>query len=195
MLLRFFIFNFYHFNYNVSQCVPLWSYHIWNYLGILELKFCFLSQIREFSAIISTNNFSDSISLLLLGHLKCKCYPTGCSRGSEMASLLLILFQACAALSDCFPSPRLPAPWPVLLCHSFCDWTALGCLPVQLELLLGTFLHCLFAEVLPVSPILLRLVSTVMAIIFFTPDSHIFKDWRKKKILTLEAVFFYASPS
>ena len=41
------IFNFCHFNYNVSWCVSLWVALIWDSLEFLDLDVCFLSEILE----------------------------------------------------------------------------------------------------------------------------------------------------
>ena len=65
-----FIFNFCHFNYDMSLCGPL-GFILFGILCILYLDFCFLFRLENFSAMISSNTFSTplSLSLLLLGTL------------------------------------------------------------------------------------------------------------------------------
>ena len=40
-------FHFFHFNYSVSWCVPLWFNPVWVTLHFLVLNVCLLSQVRE----------------------------------------------------------------------------------------------------------------------------------------------------
>ena len=42
---------------------------IWKSLGFLDLNFCFLPQVRKFSAIISPNKSFTPFPLLLMGSL------------------------------------------------------------------------------------------------------------------------------
>lgn len=57
--LAFNIFCLFHFNNNVSWCGPPWVDSIWDSLCFLDLDVCFISQVGKFSAILSSNMFSD----------------------------------------------------------------------------------------------------------------------------------------
>lgn len=60
--LRFFsIFNFWHFNFNVSWCGPLWIHLICNSLGFLDLDVCFFPS-GKFLAIKSSDKSSAPFS-------------------------------------------------------------------------------------------------------------------------------------
>ena len=63
LLLILSIFNFWHFDYSVSKCVPLWIYPLWDSLHSLVLDEC--PQVREiFSYYVSTYFLSPFPSLL-----------------------------------------------------------------------------------------------------------------------------------
>jgi len=47
LLMLIFVFNFRHFDYCVSQCVPSWVHPAWNTLFFLDLVDYFLSNVRE----------------------------------------------------------------------------------------------------------------------------------------------------
>ena len=61
-----FIFNFCHFNYDMSLCGPLWGHLVWDSLCFADLL---LLQVGKFSVIISSSKFSALFSLFLLGSL------------------------------------------------------------------------------------------------------------------------------
>ena len=71
-----FVFNFYPFDYYVSQCFPPWVYPTWDSLHFLDLVDCFLSYVREiFSYYLFKYFLGPFISFfLLLGPLSCKCW-------------------------------------------------------------------------------------------------------------------------
>ena len=56
------LFNFWHFNYDMSWCGPLWVQLVWDSLCFLDLCVYFLHQIGKFSFIIFSNKFSISCS-------------------------------------------------------------------------------------------------------------------------------------
>ena len=58
-----FVFNFHHYDWYFSQCVPPWVYPAWASLCFLVLFDYFLSHVREVSAIISSNIFSHPFPL------------------------------------------------------------------------------------------------------------------------------------
>ena len=69
-------FNFCHFDYQLSQCVPLWVNPAWDSLHFLDLGDCFLFHVR-LSFQLSCFQISSqalSLPLLLLGPLWCKCW-------------------------------------------------------------------------------------------------------------------------
>ena len=53
------LFFFRHFNCNMCRCESLWIHLIWECLAFLDLDICYLSQIREVEAIISSTNLSN----------------------------------------------------------------------------------------------------------------------------------------
>ena len=57
-----FVFNFHHFDYYVSWCVPPWVYLALDFLCFLDLVDYF-PMLGKFSAIISSNIFSSPFSL------------------------------------------------------------------------------------------------------------------------------------
>ena len=59
LLLRFFVFNLWHFNDDVS----LWVHLVWDFLSFLGLYVYFFPQVREGFVIISSNRFSIPHSL------------------------------------------------------------------------------------------------------------------------------------
>ena len=62
-----FTFNFCHFNYNVSWCVPLWVNSVWDSLCFLDLGDHFLPQIRKLLTLmppIIWNSYSANITAL-----------------------------------------------------------------------------------------------------------------------------------
>ena len=58
MLLRFFILNLWHFNYDVSWSGPFCINLVWDSLCFLDLHIYLLYQIREVYFIIFSNRFS-----------------------------------------------------------------------------------------------------------------------------------------
>ena len=63
LLIVCFVFNFHHFDYYVSWCVPPWVYPSWDSLCFLDLVDYFLSHIfLDLSAIISSNIFWSPLS-------------------------------------------------------------------------------------------------------------------------------------
>ena len=55
---KLFIFDFWHFNYDVCWCGPFWVHLVWGSLCFLNLHVYFHHQIRETYFIIFSNNFS-----------------------------------------------------------------------------------------------------------------------------------------
>ena len=120
LLLRFIVFNFCHFYYDVSLCGPLWVNLVWGYLCFLVLCNFFLHQVRGvFSHYFFYQVLNFLLSLLLVP-LWCGCwYPSCFPRSLKLSSLIFFfLFGALIGWGFfllCFPSrwfdPLLHPPY------------------------------------------------------------------------------------
>lgn len=61
-----FVFDFQLFDFNVSQCGPLWVYTAWNFLTFFVFYIHVFSQVWEDLAIISSDKLSAPFSLFPL---------------------------------------------------------------------------------------------------------------------------------
>ena len=117
-LLKFFVFNLCHFNYDVSWCGPFGVHLVWVSLGFLGLCVFFSTRLEKFSVIISFNRFliPCSLSLCFLVPLWCGCCDASCCLKGLFNSHFDIVFPF-AALIGCLLPPCLPNGWVSPLLH------------------------------------------------------------------------------
>lgn len=126
----------------------LWAYLILSHLGLLDIDFCFLHQIRKVLLTISSNNFSGLFSYSFWDIYN-MCNSVWYCSGSLMYSYIFRSFLHFCCLFCC---PLLYLDyWFVFLSYLFIFWTTLLYFFSSLWLSCGTFLYlCLFVEALTV---------------------------------------------
>lgn len=115
------VFNFWHFNYNVSWCGSFGVHFIWNSRGFLDMDVCFLPRLGKLLAIMSSNKFFAPFLLSSLSgtHKMQMLFCLMFHRSLKLSSFSTILL---ATLFEWVTLPWLLDYWSFLPLHLVCCW-------------------------------------------------------------------------